>query len=460
VLVSEAPNDGTTVASVGSITLTANQAVTWKSMTVTRPDGSVASLEDAAGQGWTWPFATNAPGLYVVRGTMLAGGSSTDIRSHFTIWTPGGDGASVPPVAKNAVPYAASELHSADGLETVSWPVGAFGDAVVVEMTPTPPSSLSALPSNALVVDVTAFLRSNHAPVTDLGDVVDIRFTNAGDGTRPVSSQDGASWRDIPQLPTLNLPDGQRDGWFRDSDGTVHVLTRHLTYYALIGRQTATRLELRVTTVRRLWLENRAFIAVRMRLTAPARVTGNFVAPDGSIVKGQTLKTPTRHAGVTILRMPLRVTKPGLYRLQIHADGIGQTLDRTAKIRLVARQPASPIWQDGAIRVAVVRGARGLRTLDRRLGGSFVVRRVADAALYDVVDTAYRSAAAVVVVDLGTVPPYTLAELHALLPEVQIIGIADSPRKLAYYHRLGVHTVLPHGASAAQVARAVKLAVR
>ena len=36
---------------------------------------------------------------------------------------------------------------------------------------------------------------------------------------------------------TLNLPDGQADGWFRDSDGTVHVLTRHLTYFALVGQQ-------------------------------------------------------------------------------------------------------------------------------------------------------------------------------------------------------------------------------
>ena len=52
--------------------------------------------------------------------------------------------------------------------------------------------------------------------------------------------------------------------------------------------------------------QNRAFVAVRMSITAPARVTGNFVAPDGTIVPGQTIKTPTRHAGVTILRVPSR----------------------------------------------------------------------------------------------------------------------------------------------------------
>ena len=108
-------------------------------------------------------------------------------------------------------------------------------------------------------------------------------------------------WRDIAQLPTFNLPDGQTDGWFRDSDGTVHVLTRHLTLYALVGQQVSTKLVLRIITARRLWLKDRSFIAVRMTLSAPARVTGNFVGPDGSIVPGQTIKTPTRRAGVTRL---------------------------------------------------------------------------------------------------------------------------------------------------------------
>jgi hypothetical protein len=361
-------------------------------------------------------------------------------------------------VEKNAVPAEANELQSSDGGQVVSWPVGAFSDSVVVEIAPK--RALSSLPPDALVVDVTAFVRSTHAPVTELGGVVDVRFKNAGASAHPVTSQDGSAWRDVQPLPTLNLPADQRDGWFRDSDGTVHVLTRHLTYYALIGQEVSTKLVLRIVTVRRLWLHERSFIAVRMSLTAPARVTGNFIAPDGSVVTGQTIKTPTRRAGATILRVPLRVTKPGLYRLQVHADGAGQVVNRTAKIRFVAARPKSPIWQDGAIRVALVRGAGALGTLDSRLGKHFVVRRVADAALYDVVDTSYRTAAAVVVVDLGSVPTYTLAELHALLPEVRIVGLTASPAKAAYYRSIGVSALLPRNASAAKVAHAVKSALR
>jgi hypothetical protein len=363
-------------------------------------------------------------------------------------------------VEKNAVPYAAGELRSSDAGTLVAWPVGAFSDAVVVEIAPKTASSMPSLPQDAVVVQVTAFLRSTHAPVTDLGGVVDISFLSATQGAHPLTSEDGTSWRDIPELPTLNLPASQQDGWFRDSDGTIHVLSRHLSFYALVGQQVSTKLAMRIITVRRLWLRHRPFVAVRMTLTMPARVTGVFVAPDGSTVAGQSIKTPTRRAGVTILRVPLRITKPGLYRLQMHAEAGGQTVNRTAKINFVARQPASPVWQDGALRVAVVRGAGGLGSLDLLLGKRFVVRRIADAALYDVLDTSYRTAAAAVVVDLGTVPTYTLVELHALLPEVKIIGLTTTPAKAAYYRSIGLSAVLPRTASPAQVARVIKSLVR
>jgi hypothetical protein len=238
------------------------------------------------------------------------------------------------------------------------------------------------------------------------------------------------------------------------------VLTRHLTLFAVVGQEVSTKLAMRIVTARRLWLEHRSFIAVRMLLTAPARVTGSFVAPDGSIVPGQAIETPTRHAGATLLRVPLRGIKPGVYRLQLHAEGAGQTVDRTARIRFVAKRPASPVWTDvRPVRVAVVRGVRGMDALGARLGEGFLVRRVADAALYDAVDTSYRTAAMAVVVDLETVPTYTLASLHALLPEVQIVGLAASPTRAAYYRSIGLADVLPRSSSPAAVARAVTRAL-
>jgi hypothetical protein len=217
---------------------------------------------------------------------------------------------------------------------------------------------------------------------------------------------------------------------------------------------------MRIQTARRLWLAHRSFVAVRLSVTMPARVTGNFVGADGTVVPGQTVKTPTRHAGVTILRVPLHVTKPGVYRLELHAEGAGQAIDQTAMVTFLAAKPHSPVWQAGPVRVAVIRGAGTLGELGKRLGHGYVVERIADADLYDVAARPTSTAAASVVVDLATVPLYTLVELHALLPEVQIVGLGGSPAHAAYYRSIGVSALLPHGASAKRVAAAVRDVLR
>ena len=257
----------------------------------------------------------------------------------------------------------------------MTWPIGAFSDSVVVEIAPKLASAMPTLPKDARVVQVTAFLRSTHAPVTELGGVIDVRFANATQGAHPLNSADGNSWRDIPQLQTLNLPDGQQDGWFRDSDGTIHVLARHLSYYALVGQEVSTKLAMRIITVRRLWLKGRSFVAVRMTLTAPARVTGTFVAPDGSTVTGQSIKTPTRHAGATILRVPLRITQPGSTSCRCTPR---------ARARRSTGRRRSTSWRERPRRRSGRTAHRGSRScaaqrassLDRLLGKRFVVRRI------------------------------------------------------------------------------------
>jgi hypothetical protein len=222
------------------------------------------------------------------------------------------------------------------------------------------------------------------------------------------------------------------------------VLSRHLTFFAVLEPSASTTLKLQVMTPRRLWLRNRPYMAVRILLTGPARVTGSFVGADGSVVPGQVVKTPTRHAGATVLRVPVRVSKPGVYRLQLHADGLGQVVDRTARIRFVATRPASPLWQDaGTLQVVVINGVRlGRTTLGKALGPNYVVRTVSDAELYAAVNPNDPHGAAAVVVDLGTVPLPSLASLHALLPELRIIGVTDDRALAADAHRAGIQTVL------------------
>jgi hypothetical protein len=438
-LVSATPADGSTVTAVTSFTLTADQAVTWTGMTLTRPDGSVTALAGGSGPTVTYSAATTAQGLYVVHGTIAADGVSADVLTHFTIWTaPAAGTASSPPVQKNAGDGPSSAL-SGDGTVVATWTASTFGgQPVVIQVAPKTPASLS-LPVGTIAVDVTAFLRDTHAPVTQLGDILDVQFPHAPVGAHPQQSQDAKNWHDIPALPTLQLPAGQGDGWFRDSDGTVHVLTRHLTYFALLVPQTNAKLSLKVTTPRRLWLAGRTYMAVRIVVTAPARVTGNFVAADGTVIPGLVIETPTRRVGATMLRVPVRLRKPGIYRLQVHAEGGGQTINRTARIRFLARRPAAP----AALRVAVVRGLSvRAATLGAALGRKYVVRVVGDADLYTAVNPIDPHAATAVVVDLGTVPLSSLVSLHTLLPELRIIGVAHDAGTAGAARAHGIPTLL------------------
>jgi uncharacterized repeat protein (TIGR02059 family) len=451
-LVSATPADGSTVTAATSFTLTADQSVTWTGMTLTRPDGSVTALADGSGTTATYTSATTAPGLYVVHGTIAAGGVSAEVLTHFTIWTAPSTGtATSPPVQKNSGDGPSSVV-SGDGTVVATWTASTFGgEPVVIQVAPKTPASLS-LPLGTIAVDVTAFMRDTHTPVTQLGDVLDVQFPHAPAGAHPEQSQDAKSWNDVPALPTLQLPPGQADGWFRDSDGTVHVLTRHLTYFALLVPAADTTLALKLTTPRRLWLAGRTYMAVRILVTTPARVTGNFVAADGTVIPGQVIKTPTRRAGATILRVPLRVKKPGIYRLQVHAEGAGQAVDRTARIRFLARRPAAP----ASLRVAVVRGLSvRAATLGAALGHRYVVRVVDDADLYTIVNPVDPNAATAVVVDLDTVPLASLVSLHTLLPELRILGVAHDAGAAAAARAHGIRTLLVRHMRAPAVAGAI-----
>ena len=318
-----------------------------------------------------------------MRGTLTAGGRSEDVLTHFTVWAPpatGADAAAVPPVQKNAVPFAAGELQSSDGehasrladrrVQRLGRRRDRAGRARAGVSAPAAPARL--------VVDVRRSSAARTRRSDDLGGVADIRFLNATPGAHAVTSTDGKTWRDIPQLPTLNLPDGQADGWFRDSDGTVHVLARHLSYYALVGQEVSTKLAMRIITVRRLWLENRAVrrgahVADRRPRASPAsssRPTARSSRPDDQDSDPACRRDdPARAAR--------RSRSPASTSCRCMRTALGQVVNRTAKIRFLAtnaRRRRS--GRTATLRVAVVHGVRGLDSLGRALGSNFVVTRV------------------------------------------------------------------------------------
>ena len=145
---------------------------------------------------------------------------------------------------------------------------------------------------------------------------------------------------------------------------------------------------MRIMTVRRLWLAHRSFVAVRMSLTTPARVTGVFVAPDGSDrprPDDQDPDAPCRRHD------PARAAADHEARALPASDARrGRGPDRQPHGEDQLPRDAARARRSGRTARCASRSCAALRrlgSLGGRLGKHFVVRRIADAALYDVVDT-------------------------------------------------------------------------
>jgi hypothetical protein len=75
--------------------------------------------------------------------------------------------------------------------------------------------------------------------VTALDTPIEIRMPKIPSGAIIGSSNDEITWRRIPQLIGNNLPDVALDGYFERPDGTISILTRHLTFFGFRKPQTS-----------------------------------------------------------------------------------------------------------------------------------------------------------------------------------------------------------------------------
>ena len=259
-------------------------------MTVTRPDGSTTALDARTGQNETWTFATTTAGLYVVTGTL---GCGRPVAEHPLPLHDLGAADHAPDRHRACRPAGAEERRAAD------WPTRSRRRTATRCSTgrqarsATPSSSRSRprrrAPSPAFPPTRPSSTSPRSCAATTPPSPISARSPTSSSRTRlegstPMTSQDGKSWRAITQLPTFNLPDGQTDGWFRDSDGTVHVLTRHLTYYALVTHGSATKLALRILTA-------------QAPLDRQPHVRRGADGPDRSCARDRLVRRPERPDG-------------------------------------------------------------------------------------------------------------------------------------------------------------------
>ncbi|HVS86108.1 MAG TPA: SwmB domain-containing protein [Gaiellaceae bacterium] len=468
VLVSTSPPDGTTFDSVAQFSATANTSATWTAQ-LTDPAGVTTTLATQDGTSATWNISAAADGLYVVTGTIGNASGTTSWVSHFTVYTappPPAPGQTTPPapaVQKNATPDAGDTAVTADKSVTFSWPAATFGSPVVVQVKPTEAISLPSLPPDSIVVDVKAFDADTGKPITDLGAVADIQFANAPDDAQPVTSEDGTTFHEIPGplASPFTLPDGQDDGWYRDSKGVLHVLTRHLSYYALVVGAAPTPLAVEVVGPKRTWLRKGALVA-RISLTTQARVTTWFTHY-GTVVKGSMSHPKGRNAGGTNTRISLAAIKrPGVYVLHVHADGESQTADAITALRVLAKAPANRLGGlRKPFRVGIVTGFRGTTavSLTHALGSSYPVDRVALTAVYDAADPHRAKADAALVAYGNSAAMFALlGGVHKVLPETPIVTVTTTAAGASYAKSLGLIPVSSRAGSKA-IAAAIEAAL-
>ena len=208
--------------------------------------------------------------------------------------------------------------------------------------------------------------------------------------------------------------------------------------------------------MRRLWLHNRSFVAVRMLAHRAGARHRHLRRARRHGRPRPAIKTPTRHAGVTILRVPLTVDEarplpaPDARRTgsaSRQPDGEDPLrLDAARLTGLAGRRPA----RRGRARCAT--GSARSATRSARASSSSTSRRAALRRRRH--ELPHRRGR-------GRRRPRARCRsrrspsLHALLPEVQIVGLAapGAIRALPHARR---RAVLPRGASAATVAKTVK----
>jgi hypothetical protein len=233
-VVSSTPADGSTVASASAISLVANEVATPVGVTL---DGGSTVAPVVSGTHIDYNTGALAVGAHILAGTLRdASGKTAPFRVHFTVYSGSG---SPPPVNKNTSPSSATTVTSADGFASATMPSGAWSvsgnDWIVLRIAPAAaPSGLTnGFAPGPEALDVSAHWALSGIEVHQFSQPIEITIHSTETGLVP-ATYDGTAWRVIHRVPTpRSLPAGWDDGFFTDANG-FHVLTKHLSLFALL----------------------------------------------------------------------------------------------------------------------------------------------------------------------------------------------------------------------------------
>jgi hypothetical protein len=345
-LVSSAPADGDTVGSAGAIDLVASEPIA--ALANPTLDGAPAPVPTIAGTHLAFATGALAAGPHALAGELEdMTGKRTPIQVHFTVWN--GSTAAVPYVEKNMNLTSATTVDSADGSLSVTMPAHAWfdtgnGDWLVLCVDPQPAPAASSLPSGWQAAGGEADVRAAWAIAGTqqhwFDEPLDILLRTSDSGLVPATSQ-SSGWRVLEQVPSgQTLPTSWDDGYYRNADG-VHVLTRHLSSFALLRRVSLPApLTLSVSGPSQLSWAKRSPLALKVSVSRAATTRIKIVNGSGKTVLSWT-GSLTAGSHSEALKTLTAFSKAGTYTVRVTASTSDSTRSASIKVKVLAKSTTS-----------------------------------------------------------------------------------------------------------------------
>jgi hypothetical protein len=190
--------------------------------------GSVAAFGAVVVWSSPWPFSDAAIGQLIESAAASPTGATGPTGGGGGLVT----GSNVTVVANGTTAGTVAIFRGAD---YVTWPAGAFPADTILSLSWTPLlSDVAGFAAGSGVVLLTLADARTGYPVTSFNQPLTVHFASPAGPTVPAHSPDGKTWTPIRALVAGNLPLGRADGYRRNSDGSIDILTLHATYFGVL----------------------------------------------------------------------------------------------------------------------------------------------------------------------------------------------------------------------------------
>jgi hypothetical protein len=278
--------------------------------------------DGATGSGETTSHIYPHAGTYTVQLTVANASGSSSITHQVTV------PANASTTTTSAGRSGTMVIGKAADAATLTWTARSFSAPVTVAVAPGPVGRASL----ALQLTVTS---STGAPVTHFAAPLEFTFPPDASGDVPAYSINGTTWTSMPQLAGTTLPDGYKDGWYRDAKGAIHVLTLHATYFGLLASPSNAKPEL----IAKVSVSTPAGSTLHVRVGATLPGSASIVLRAGSHVLARSsgaVGTRARHD--FLLLLPARPPRQGALTVEVRAGGLLATKTLGVRLRRTPRR--------------------------------------------------------------------------------------------------------------------------